>query len=1337
MSGATAEAVTAIVFDAAPAQAGAAQVEAAGKKIIDTNTAVVNATTRTVDVQANMERALARLTRQIDPAAAAQAKLEQGQRLLERALQRGTITADEQARRLALLDDRYAAAAAGAGRLAAANDNVTRSSSVMGQRLGAAGFQLQDFIVQVQGGQSVLTALSQQGSQFLGAFGTAGAVLGAGLTVGILATQFAGLTGQVTTLNDAIEVQSDLFKEADARAKAYGADLEDQASTLLRLTEGYRSATEQARAFDVARLTQAQNGLATQRGLLDTRALNGIIDRSSPTVTMQVTDAMGNISGTFEQVRQLTPAMQLLRQALDEFGSRAIVTSEDVATLYARLVTLDGGSRQANDAIRASAGALLAAAPEYKRLEDAQREGAIQMLALQQAAGASGAELDRYAARFGNLAVQIRQAAASLAAMREGAIGQAENRLLVEVQRNEAVLAAIRSGGRDAGQAMQDRGERSEQIMRQAQQLSDARKRELEQAGRSADDVRESLREAQGEFIGLATRSVDASSRVTEGLKRQAAGAREVNDEFGELRRNSQGLLVATRQDELAVRSILGATNNSILDPDKLKEGRDLARRVIDGARTDTEKYSETVTQLTDALNRGAISQDTFNQAVAAANPAVKQAQQAANQIESTFSGAFTRAFEAGADAGKSFLDSIARGVKSLAATIGSQLIFRMAVVPVVNYGASALGFSGSLLGAPNTAIGGLNLGGMFGGGTTPSAAATGGTNVMGQAGNASSLQTITGGLRGINPGDYISGATSYNTGFGYVDSALNTSLWGTSAATQAAATNTALGGMGGIYGPASMDAVTAAGGSATGISGGTIGSVGAGALGVAGGLYGLYSGIQRGGVGGYTSAAGGAAAAGLSGAALAGLSVPVYGWIAAAVLSVVGALLPGQKPSGKGQETAIDFASGDSNWRGLTGDRYSAGNREQSETAARSIATLANQLGDALGGIRLQGSTAVGVTQSQLYLRVGEQRDTFGNNEDGAKALADKAAEFLLNEFRKSVSGDFVGILNASPTVEVLQQNLDWYNNTYLAFGKSAEAASAYQQALDQVTASFRTNIDKANELALSTDVITAARDKELAKVTAARDLNVRAFDIGLDQRIAAASGASGLTSQLAGFDIAADQQRAQVKQQIDDWGLSAERSAELIAKNEQALAAERLKIQQDYADQAAGIARQSAADIAAAQKEAGQSAASVISSLADYARGLAYSDKSALSAQDQYSLALGQYNAVSGAALAGDAGSLSKLKDYSDTLLGASRAMNGSGAAYASDFSRVADVLSRVGNLSADTLTASYFAQITMQAQEASANTVVAAIRDLQASVESLRTWQTQQDNAPARAA
>lgn len=41
-----------------------------------------------------------------------------------------------------------------------------------------AGYQVQDFIIQVQGGQSALVAFAQQGSQLAGAFGPGGAIVG-------------------------------------------------------------------------------------------------------------------------------------------------------------------------------------------------------------------------------------------------------------------------------------------------------------------------------------------------------------------------------------------------------------------------------------------------------------------------------------------------------------------------------------------------------------------------------------------------------------------------------------------------------------------------------------------------------------------------------------------------------------------------------------------------------------------------------------------------------------------------------------------------------------------------------------------------------------------------------------------------------------------------------------------------------------------------------------------------------------------------------------------------------------------------------------------------------
>ncbi|MBU8539493.1 hypothetical protein [Falsiroseomonas tokyonensis] len=87
------------------------------------------------------------------------------------------------------------------------------------------GFQLQDFAVQVQGGTSALTALSQQGSQFLGIFGPAGAVAGAVLTVGLLAAKFLELGTATETateaekkLQDAITASSEIYEDATAKA---------------------------------------------------------------------------------------------------------------------------------------------------------------------------------------------------------------------------------------------------------------------------------------------------------------------------------------------------------------------------------------------------------------------------------------------------------------------------------------------------------------------------------------------------------------------------------------------------------------------------------------------------------------------------------------------------------------------------------------------------------------------------------------------------------------------------------------------------------------------------------------------------------------------------------------------------------------------------------------------------------------------------------------------------------------------------------------------------------------------------------------------------------------
>ncbi|EEO0962447.1 phage tail protein [Salmonella enterica] len=66
-----------------------------------------------------------------------------------------------------------------------------------------AGYQIQDFIVQVQGGQSALVAFSQQGSQLAGAFGPGGAVAGALLALGSIL--FGTLSTALSSTKDEME----------------------------------------------------------------------------------------------------------------------------------------------------------------------------------------------------------------------------------------------------------------------------------------------------------------------------------------------------------------------------------------------------------------------------------------------------------------------------------------------------------------------------------------------------------------------------------------------------------------------------------------------------------------------------------------------------------------------------------------------------------------------------------------------------------------------------------------------------------------------------------------------------------------------------------------------------------------------------------------------------------------------------------------------------------------------------------------------------------------------------------------------------------------------------
>ncbi|MDV5370790.1 tail protein (tape measure) [Enterobacter hormaechei] len=108
-----------------------------------------------------------------------------------------------------------------------------------------AGYQVQDFIVQVQGGQSALVAFAQQGSQLAGAFGPGGAVVGAVIALssviaGVLITSLNGGKNAMDALKDAAEAMDKVINvsingvAALSDKYAYLAKTNAEVATLMR-----------------------------------------------------------------------------------------------------------------------------------------------------------------------------------------------------------------------------------------------------------------------------------------------------------------------------------------------------------------------------------------------------------------------------------------------------------------------------------------------------------------------------------------------------------------------------------------------------------------------------------------------------------------------------------------------------------------------------------------------------------------------------------------------------------------------------------------------------------------------------------------------------------------------------------------------------------------------------------------------------------------------------------------------------------------------------------------------------------------------------------------------
>lgn len=282
------------------------------------------------------ERALERVRAQADPLYAAQQRLARQNEVLDQSYRRGLITQQEAARVSAQLQARYdalaarATAAAGAqGKLGAANDNATRSTSRFGTVAQQAGYQVGDMFSQLASGGNVLTAVVQQGSQFLGMFGPAGAVAGAALAIG-------GVTASMLDLGRATD------SVADANAR--------YAEAVRKSSELTRSSEEASRDAARAKLQESMQTnnltLAEQRRVL-AASTEGLARAQAQLDRLRARDSAAGSLGGPEIIAQTTRAAE----AVAILQAQVANANTQIAELGRQQEILGGKYRGGADAI--------------------------------------------------------------------------------------------------------------------------------------------------------------------------------------------------------------------------------------------------------------------------------------------------------------------------------------------------------------------------------------------------------------------------------------------------------------------------------------------------------------------------------------------------------------------------------------------------------------------------------------------------------------------------------------------------------------------------------------------------------------------------------------------------------------------------------------------------------------------------------------------------------------------------------------------------------------------------------------------------------------------------
>lgn len=232
-----------------------------------------------------------------------------------------TEGAEQSAKQLDALTQSSTKADTAVTKTGAAAEKAAPKMSGFGTKAQQAGYQIQDFVVQVQSGTSIFVAFGQQASQLAGALGPGGAVLGAVIALGAaVGGVLYKSMGNAKLSAEELEASSKNL-EAVLQRNAQGAyELSDSFVTLANKTETASQAQAKFYAAQAATVTQTQGAVEAAAGLVDgleswyrisATTADSMIDLGQTTVT--VSDYVNNLAEkfglTYGEARSLVPLL--------------------------------------------------------------------------------------------------------------------------------------------------------------------------------------------------------------------------------------------------------------------------------------------------------------------------------------------------------------------------------------------------------------------------------------------------------------------------------------------------------------------------------------------------------------------------------------------------------------------------------------------------------------------------------------------------------------------------------------------------------------------------------------------------------------------------------------------------------------------------------------------------------------------------------------------------------------------------------------------------------------------------------------------------------------------